>query len=203
MENCLKIRYALFPVLPFLQPSGEAALLHDGEDGAVPLPEFRGVVGVAEQPAVIGHQEACHGIQKLLAFQVVVVPHPPVGEVPVEHMGETDHALRKMGQAVLSCVGCKARIQGVRQEGGVDALVPLRHQAWQGDLHAALRMSYGNAVYLGSRFHKDWFRHKVCGIDEVAQGTGDPFRTPGGIQAQFLIVLPICAGVGCHGVYGV
>lgn len=164
MENCLKIRYALFPVLPFLQPSGEAALFHDGEDGAVPLPEFRGVVGVAEQPAVIGHQEACHGIQKLLALQVVVVPHPPVGEVPVEHMGEADHAFPKVREVMFFCVSLKHCIQRIGQESGVDAPVPLRHQAWQGDFHAALRMSYGNAVYLGSRFHKDWFRHKVCGI---------------------------------------
>ena len=48
----LKIRYAFFPVLPLFQPSGEAAFFHDGEDGAVPFPELRGVVGITEQPAV-------------------------------------------------------------------------------------------------------------------------------------------------------
>ena len=118
-------------------------------------------------------------------------------------MGETDYALRKMGQAVLSRIRFKACIQRVSQESGVDAFRAFRHQAGQGDLHAVRRMLYGNAVYLGSRFHEDGFWHKVCGIDQVAQGTGNPFRASGGIQAQFLIVFPIGAGVGCHGIDGI
>ena len=101
------------------------------------------------------------------------------------------------------CVSLKRRMQRIGQERGVDAFGAFRHQAGQGDLHDVLCVSYGNAVYLGGRFHEDGLRHKVCGIDEVAQGTGDPFRAPGGIQAKFLIVFPIGAGVGCHGIYGV
>lgn len=169
MKNRLKIRYGLFPVLPLFQPFGKAAFFHDGENGAVPVPKFRGVVGITVKPAVIGHQEASHGIQKLFAFQVVVVPHPSVGELFVEHMGKTDHTFPKVREVVFFCVSLKHCIQRIGQEGGIDSLVPFRHQAGQGDLYTVLRMLYGNAMYLGSRFHKDRFRYKVCGINEVAQ----------------------------------
>ena len=161
------------------------------------------MVGVTVKPAVIGHQEASHGIQKLLALQVVVVPHPPVGELFVEHMGKTDHTFPKVREVMFFCVSLKYCIQRIGQEGGIDSFVPFRHQAGQGDLYTVLRMLYGNAVYLGSRFHKDGFRYKVCGINEVAQGAGDPFRAFGGIQTQLFIVFPISAGVGCHSIDGV
>ena len=56
---------------------------------------------------IIEEKPVCKGVQ---LFQVVIVPHPPVGQVFVEHMGEADYTLREMGQDVFLCIGFQACI---------------------------------------------------------------------------------------------
>ena len=56
-----EIRYAFFPVLPLLQPSGEAAFFHDGEDGAVPFPELK-------EPAMNDTSTAAYRLLSLTAL---------------------------------------------------------------------------------------------------------------------------------------
>ena len=162
------------------------------------------MVGIAEQPAVIRHQKAGNGVQYLLALQIVVITHPPCGKRPVKHMGETHHALRKVGQRMLFRVGFQTGIQRVGQEGGIDTSGTFRHQAGKGDFHPVCSMDDGDAVYFGGFFHQKRFCHKICCKNKVPQGAGNPFRTLGGVKAQLLIIFPVSAGVrDFHGADGI
>ena len=59
------------------------------------FPQFRRVVGVAQKAGVICHDKGGDDIQKLLEFQIVIIPHPSGWEFPAVNMRKAD----KIGRA--------------------------------------------------------------------------------------------------------
>ena len=129
-----KIGYGFYAVLPLFQPSTEADPVQHKDTGTVRIPNLCGVVSIHKKTGIVLHDEGSQHIQKLLHFQIVIVPDPVAGKVRTVDMGEADHSVPVHGEHVAVSILTQGEVQWINENLCALPLLSFWEQAGQRDL---------------------------------------------------------------------
>ena len=104
------------------------------------------MIQIAQQAAVIRHQEGSGGIQKLFAFQVVIIPYPSGRQSTVVNMQKTDHTAVVTGKSMFFFILLQTGMQRLREKGCIDPAAPFGEQAGQTDGYNPVGMGNLNSL---------------------------------------------------------